>query len=103
MKDEGRTEQENNGNLIDGKYSIQDLVDLEQLRNIFEKFTQSTGFTIGFLDHPGLNILIATGWRDICTKFHRTSPASIKNCKKSNMHLFGAIERTGPDRYRRMR
>jgi len=95
MKDEGRTGQEKNDNLVDFKYSIQDLVNLEQLRNIFEKFTESTGFTIGFLDHPGLNILIATGWRDICTKFHRACPASIKNCKKSNTHLLEQLKELG--------
>jgi PAS domain S-box-containing protein len=95
MKDEGNAVQENNDNLVDGKYPIQDLVNLEQLRNIFEKFTQSTGFTIGFLDHPGLNILIATGWRDICTKFHRSCHASIENCKKSNTHLLEQLKELG--------
>jgi PAS domain S-box-containing protein len=95
IKDKGTVVQVSNDNLVDGKYSIQDLVDLEQLRNIFEKFTQSTGFTIGFLDHPGLNVLIATGWRDICTKFHRASPASIKNCIKSNKHLLEQLKEPG--------
>lgn len=70
-------------------------MDLEQLRSIFEKFTQSTGFTIGFLDHPGLNVLTATGWRDICTKFHRACPASIENCLKSNMHLLKQLREPG--------
>jgi len=78
---------EKNKSLISGKYSIKDLINVEKLQAIFEKFTQTTGFTIGFLDHPGLNVLIATGWRDICTKFHRACPASLKNCKKSNEHL----------------
>jgi len=32
MKDEGRAGPENNDNLVDGIYSIQDLVDLELLR-----------------------------------------------------------------------
>jgi ligand-binding sensor protein len=95
MEDEGRTRKEDDDNLVDGKYSIQELVNLEQLRNIFEKFTQATGFTIGFLDHPDLNVLIATGWRDICTKFHRGCPASIKNCKKSNARLLDQLKELG--------
>jgi two-component system cell cycle sensor histidine kinase/response regulator CckA len=77
--------------LVDGKYAIGDLVDLTELRDIFEKFTRATGFTIGFLDHPGLNILVATGWRDICTKFHRGCPASADICGKSNQHLLGSL------------
>ena len=73
--------------LVDGKYGICDLVDLVELRRIFERFTQATGFTIGFLDHPDLNILVDCGWRDICTKFHRCSPISAANCMRSNRHL----------------
>lgn len=81
--------------LVDGKYGISDLVDLDRLRGIFEKFTSATGFTIGFLDHPGLNILAATGWRDICTKFHRGCPASSEICVKSNRHLLDSINEPG--------
>ena len=67
---------EDTTHLVDGKYGIADLVDLEKLRGLFENFTEATGFTIGFLDHPGLNVLVASGWRDICTKFHRSCPAA---------------------------
>ena len=81
----------NSDYLVDGKYSITDLLDIEKLRYIFEKFTQSTGFTIGFLDHPDLNILVATGWRDICTKFHRGCKASEDICTKSNLHLLNSL------------
>ncbi len=81
--------------LVDGKYSIKDLVDIDKLRRIFEKFTQATGLTIGFLDHPGLNILIASGWRDICTKFHRGCPASAEHCVKSNQRLIGKLKEQG--------
>ena len=78
--------------LIDGKYDIGDLVDMGELRDVFEKFTQATGFAVGFLDHPGFNVLIATGWRDICTKFHRTCPASAAYCTKSNRHLLDQLK-----------
>ena len=77
--------------LVDGKYAIGDLVNLDELHGIFEKFTRATGFTIGFLDHPGLNVLIATGWRDICTKFHRGCSASAEVCLKSNLSLLGKL------------
>jgi len=81
--------------LVDGRYSITDLVDIDHLRNLFERFTGATGFTIGFLDHPGLNILIATGWRDICTKFHRNSPVAMGNCTASNRHLLEQLDKPG--------
>jgi PAS domain S-box-containing protein len=82
-------------NLVDGKYSIRDLVDLEELRKIFESFSLATGFTIGFLEHPSLEILIATGWRDICTKFHRAYPESIEYCLESNKKLIVKLKRPG--------
>ncbi|MGO9314579.1 MAG: PAS domain S-box protein [Syntrophobacteraceae bacterium] len=78
--------------LVDGKYDIGALVDMGELLDIFEKFTQATGFALGFLDHPGANVLIATGWRDICTKFHRTCAASAANCTKSNRHLLDRLK-----------
>lgn len=73
--------------LIHGKYGIEDLVDLNRLRQMFESFTEATGFTVGFLDHPGMNVLVAAGWRDICTKFHRNCAVSAANCIKSNRTL----------------
>ena len=66
-----------------------------QLRELFEQFTKATGFTIGFLDHPGLNILIASGWRDICVKFHRACPVSLSNCETSNRHLLDQLDEPG--------
>ncbi len=81
----------NSNYLVDGKYGIKDLLDLDKLHYIFDKFTQSTGFTIGFLDHPQLNILLATGWRDICTKFHRGCKISDDICTISNKHLIFSL------------
>jgi len=81
--------------LVDGKYTITDLVSLEHLKGIFEKFTKATGFPIGFLDHPEMNILISTGWHDICTKFHRSSPITFENCRKSNAHLLNDLTEPG--------
>ena len=81
--------------LVDGRYGIIDLVDIDKLRNLFEQFTAATGFTIGFLDHPGMNILIATGWKNICTEFHRCSVISMENCARSNCRLLGNMTSPG--------
>ena len=72
---------------VDGQYSIRELVDVEQLRHIFEKFSRASGFTTGFISFPDQELLIGTGWRDICTKFHRAFPASEAVCKESNVAL----------------
>ena len=80
---------------LDRQYSITELVDIDQLRLLFEQFAEATGFTIGFLDHPGLNVLIATGWRDICTRFHRSCPAADEVCRASNHHLLDQLKEPG--------
>jgi PAS domain S-box-containing protein len=87
--------EDDKAHLVDGKYGICDLVDLVELRRIFERFTEATGFTIGLLDHPGLSILIDTGWRDICTKFHRGNPVSAENCTRSNRRLLDRLDEPG--------
>lgn len=81
--------------LVDGRYNIRDLVDLVRLQDIMERFSRATGFSIGFLDHPGLNVLISTGWRDICTKFHRICPSSQEVCRESNHRLLDSLHEPG--------
>jgi PAS domain S-box-containing protein len=81
--------------LVDGKYSIKDLVDLNELRTLFQSFTDAMGFTIGFLSAPELEILIATGWRDICTKYHRNCPLAATRCRQSNARLVRRLKRPG--------
>ena len=81
--------------LVDGKYSIKDLVDLGELRALFQSFTDAMGFTIGFLSAPELEILIATGWRDICTKHHRNCPLAATRCRNSNARLVRHLKRPG--------
>jgi len=74
---------------------IADLVDLDQLKNLFEMISHATGFTIGFLDHPGMNILLATGWKRVCTDFHRRCPASEGQCFTSNYQLLNQLGHSG--------
>ncbi len=73
--------------LVDGKYGIRDLVDTDALGKVFRAFSSATGFTTGLVDYPMQKVVIATGWRDICAKFHRAFPDSLRKCKKSNALL----------------
>jgi len=84
--------QTENPHLVDGKYSITDLVDMEFLQAILTKFSAATGFTTGFISYPDQKLLIGTGWRDICTKFHRVVPESEKHCQESNRFLTSQLK-----------
>ncbi len=87
--------QPNSEYLVDGKYSITDLIDINRVQSIFDKFSLATGFTIGLLDHPGMRILAQAGWRDICTKFHRAKEDSAKICAVSNQRLMNNLNNPG--------
>lgn len=78
--------------LVDGKYSIKDLIDIQHLRGVLEKFSNATGFTTGLISYPEQEPILSTGWRDICTKYHRVFPESEKHCKKSNRFLTSQLK-----------
>lgn len=63
-----------------------ELVDIEELRGLCEEFSDITGAVTAILDLEG-NILIATGWQDICTKFHRVNPGTAARCLESDTVL----------------
>lgn len=84
-----------NPHLVDGKHSIKDLVDLKKLKSVFDKHSRTTGSTIGFVSYPQQEVLISSGWRDICTKFHRGDPASIKCCLRSNVSMTKKLNKPG--------
>ncbi|MBU0605008.1 MAG: PocR ligand-binding domain-containing protein, partial [Candidatus Omnitrophica bacterium] len=81
--------------LVDGQYSIRDLIDIEGLRRIFEALSQLAGVAIGFNSHPSEESLIAISWADICANFHRAHPESIKACLKSNLSLVNKLKKAG--------
>jgi len=76
-----------NSHLVNGQYSITDLVDIEALHKALEKFSLASGFTAGLLEYPSQKRLISTGLRKICTKFHRAFPESAVYCRDSNIEL----------------
>ena len=72
--------------LKSGKKRILDLIDFEEVNKLLEGFNQSTGFVTAILDLEG-NILSKSGWRQICTEFHRINPKTSKNCGISDTVL----------------
>ncbi len=73
--------------LVDGRYSLDDLIDLDRLRTVLEDFALATGFTASLATYPEQELLVATGWRDACTRFHRAIPASAEHCQQSDICL----------------
>ena len=51
-----------------------------------DDFYALTNMGIAIIDLDD-NVLVATGWQDICTKFHRVNKDSLKNCIESDLQL----------------
>jgi len=71
-----------------------DLVNIDELRELCESFTVITGAVTAILDLDG-NILVATGWQDICTRFHRVNEATAHRCLESDTVLAGNLKKGG--------
>ncbi|WP_155887715.1 PAS domain S-box protein [Paucidesulfovibrio longus] len=69
---------------------LSDIIDSEALQSMMDNFYQVTGIGIGVLDMKG-NVLVATGWQDICTRFHREHPDTAKSCRRSDLQLSSGV------------
>jgi PAS domain S-box-containing protein len=76
-------------------YTFRDLVKIEKLQRLFESFSSATGYTVGLIDQITDEVLVQSGWREICTCFHRLCEASIVHCRASNRHLTQGLDQPG--------
>jgi len=63
-----------------------DIIDIKSLKSMMGKFYCLTSMPLAVLDLSG-KVLISIGWQDICTKFHRCHPDTLKNCIESDTIL----------------
>ncbi len=73
------------------KYHLTEIFNIEELYQLCESFTNITGVVTAILDLEG-KVYVATGWRSICTKFHRVHPDAAKLCTESDTALAGQLE-----------
>ncbi len=72
------------------KPQILELIDFKKVDALLEGFNKSTGFVTAILDLDG-NVLSQSGWRRICTHFHRVNPETGRNCTISDTVLAGQV------------
>ncbi len=66
---------------------FRNIIDSDAIQSLMDEFYKLTGIGgIAILD-MNANILVSTGWQDICTKFHRVNPETHKNCIESDVAL----------------
>jgi PAS domain S-box-containing protein len=72
------------------KTKVLDYIDFEKVNILLEGFNKSTGFVTAILDLEG-NVLSKSGWRQICTEFHRINSETSKKCSISDTELAGKM------------
>lgn len=73
------------------KYHLTDLIDVERLQRLTDLFSDATGMVTAVLDLDG-TIITKSGWRDICTKFHRVNAATRLRCLESDTVIANDLE-----------
>ena len=74
---------------------FREIVNIDELKTLFEAFSTATGFTTSLVDHKTNEVLIDTARRDICVNFHRANSESIKHCETSNLELTTGLNTPG--------
>jgi PAS domain S-box-containing protein len=69
---------------------LEDIFDITFIRDLMDDFYKINNIGGALLDING-KVLAASGWQDICTKFHRVNPESRKNCIESDMELSSGV------------
>ncbi len=76
---------------IFGNLTLGDIIDVDALQKLMEDFYSLTGFGNAVLDNYG-KVLVATGWQEICTHYHRMHPEAKNHCIESDLKLSSGIE-----------
>jgi len=74
---------------------IQDLIDIEQFQQLQDRLNEIYSFPSAIIDNDG-NVLTATAWQDICTKFHRQNSDCLKECIKSDQYILSHLHEANP-------
>jgi signal transduction histidine kinase/CheY-like chemotaxis protein len=73
-------------NPIEDTDDLSNIINADELQSIMNDFHFLTGMVTAILDMNGA-VIEATGWQDICTKFHRNHPDTALNCTESDLYL----------------
>ncbi|HEY3381331.1 MAG TPA: PocR ligand-binding domain-containing protein [Vicinamibacterales bacterium] len=76
-------------------YRLQDLIDIPLFQTLQDKLNEVYSFPSAIIDNDG-NVLTATAWQDICTKFHRPHPECGRECRASDQYILSHLHEANP-------
>ena len=68
------------------EYAFEQIVDVKHLQELMDLFHATSGIPSAILAPDG-RILIASGWQDLCTRFHRVHPVTAARCLESDNYI----------------
>lgn len=68
------------------RLELSDIIDSAKIQNLMDRFYAVTRIGVAVIDMKG-KVLVATGWQEICTKFHRVNPETCRLCVESDLEL----------------
>jgi len=69
-----------------GELELSDILDTPEIQTLMDDLYRNTGLKMSIIDLKG-RVLVDVGWQDICLKFHRAHPETLKNCHESDTDL----------------
>ena len=69
---------------------LSDILDAKAIQSMMDAFFALENVGMAIIDLHG-NVLVATGWQDVCTKFHRVHPEACKHCTESDVALSAGV------------
>ena len=73
-----------------GNLDLADIIDAAPMQLLMDNFYKLTKMPMGMIDLKG-RVLVGVGWQDVCTKFHRVHPETLKNCIESDTFLSAGV------------
>jgi len=69
-----------------GDLDLEDILDVPALQSLMDDFFKISRFPMALIDLEG-KVLVGVGWQDICTRFHRANPETLRHCLESDTQL----------------
>jgi len=79
--------------------SINDIIDIPEIQMLADEFNKITNIAMAIGNKKG-DLIIQSGFQDICKNFHRKNPISNKNCIESDVKLFDGVFYGRPIKYK---
>ncbi len=91
-------------NLMSPEYKIEEdefrnVIDGPRIQSLMDDFYKLTDIGVTISDLKG-NVIVVTGWRDICKNFHRVHPVTHQNCIESAIELTAGVKEWEYRRYK---